>query len=91
MKSAEIHETLRRQVRDELYRVHVGGHGDGCPQCIRIEGGSVWDGCPVIDEYMIDRVISTVSAGLQGMAIAVQREQTNQPATSITSTVVVVP
>ena len=76
MNAQEIYETLKRHVRDELYRVHTGGHGDGCPQCIR--EGATWKGCPVIDEYMVERIINVCNSGIQGMTIAAQREQANQ-------------
>jgi hypothetical protein len=76
MSSAEIYEQLKRHVRDELRSEERGGHGGGCPQCIREDGGATWGGCPVIDEFMVERVISTCSAGLEGMRIA---ERPGQP------------
>jgi hypothetical protein len=67
MTTTEIYEQLKRNVRNELYRVHVEGHGDGCPKCIRLDGGATWGGCPVIDEYMVERVINVCNVGLQAM------------------------
>ena len=68
----EIYETLKSHVRDELYRVHVGGHGDGCPKCVVVD--SMWQGCPVIDEYMVERVINTCYPGF----LALQAAETEQ-------------
>jgi len=74
----EILESLKRQIRDELYRVHVGGHGDGCPQCVREDGGATWGGCPIIDEYMVERVINTCAVGIRAMeAVANASERIN--------------
>jgi hypothetical protein len=79
MSTEEIYEQLKRHVRDELYRVHVGGHGDGCPQCTRLD--STWTGCPVIDEFMVERVINVCNVGLQAIALAAQ-----SPASTISIT-----
>jgi hypothetical protein len=73
MGTVEAYEALKRHVRDELYRVHVGGHGDGCPQCVAVD--STWQGCPVIDEFMVERVINLCNVGLQAMDLHAQREQ----------------
>lgn len=66
--SEEILESLKRHVRDELYRVHVGGHEDGCPRCTVVD--STWQGCSVIDEYMVERVINTCAVGVRAMEAA---------------------
>jgi hypothetical protein len=72
MDSVEAYGQLKRQVRDELFRVHVAG-GDGCPKCTR--EGATWTGCPVVDEFAIERIINVCNVGLMGMQLSAEREQ----------------
>lgn len=71
MSTVEMYEQLKRQMRDELFRVHVG-EGEGCPKCTR--EGATWTGCPVVDDA-VEPVIEICRAGLLGMELSAEREQ----------------
>lgn len=64
-QAKEIFESLKRQVRDDLFRVHAI-----CPRCDLEDGGAVRAGCPVVDEYMVERVINTCAVGIRAMEAA---------------------
>lgn len=60
-----IFEELKRQVRDDLFRVH-----EVCPRCVVNAGDSTRTGCPVVDEYMVERIINTCAVGVRAMESA---------------------
>ena len=62
MTPAEIYEKLKANVREELFRVH-----EICPRCELEDGSSKPKACPVVDEFMVERVINVCAVGVRAM------------------------